>query len=155
MIHYGYLKDHAEFIPQLAEIWYEVLGKIWLPNVKIEQVIKNFENHLNKDFLPLTIVAIQGTTPIGMCSLRNTDGIRPDLSPWLGSLIVHPQYQHQGIGKELITRIQNIAKSMNFQQLYLFAFDPTIPEWYIKLNWSIFSMDKFKGHPVTVMSIYL
>ena len=37
-----------------------------------------------------------------MCSLRGNDGIRPDLTPWLGSLVVHPDYQKQGVGRRLI-----------------------------------------------------
>lgn len=155
MIHFDYLKFYPQCIPQLAEIWYEGLGKIWVPQIKIEEVIERFHAHLNIDTLPLTVVAFDNSVPIGMCSLRENDGIRADLSPWLGSLVVHPHYQRQGIGKELVTRIQAIAKKLNFQQLYLFAFDPTISQWYTKLNWSFISMDKFKEHPVTVMYIYL
>jgi len=37
-----------------------------------------------------------------MCSLRENDGIRPDITPWLGSLVVDPKYQRQGIGNMLI-----------------------------------------------------
>lgn len=155
MIKYAYLKDYPQCIPQLASIWHEVLGKVWVPEVKIEQVIENFKNHLNTDRLPLTIVALDNNIPIGMCSLRNNDGIRPDLSPWMGSLVVHPNYQRQGIGQELVAHIKGIGKNMLFKKMYLFAFDPTLPEWYIKLNWSIMNMDKFKGHPVTVMYTYL
>ncbi len=47
------------------------------------------------------------------------------------------------------------AKELGFEKLYLFAFDPTIPEYYKRLGWSQICMDKFKSHPVTVMEVVL
>ena len=38
---------------------------------------------------------------------------------------------------------------------YLFAFDPTIPEYYGRLGWRTIGMDEFKSHPVTVMEVAL
>jgi len=86
-----------------------------------------------------------------MCSLRENDGIRLDLTPWLGSLVVDPQYQKQGIGKMLIDRIVEKATGLGFEKLYLFAFDLTIPQYYEKLGWSKIGMNEFKSHPVSVM----
>ena len=31
------LKNHPDAIPALANIWYEVLGKIWFPELTIQQ----------------------------------------------------------------------------------------------------------------------
>jgi hypothetical protein len=42
-----YLKHHIEAIPELASIWYQVLGSIWSPDTSLEKVIKRFEEHLN------------------------------------------------------------------------------------------------------------
>lgn len=49
-----------------------------------------------------------------MCSLRVNDGIRPDLTPWLGSLVVDPKYQKQGIGKMLVDEMKEKAKKLGF-----------------------------------------
>jgi len=87
--------------------------------------------------------------------LRENDGIRPDLTPWLGSLVVDPKYQRQGIGNMLIDTTLLKAKERGFKKLYLFAFDPTIPEYYKRLGWSQICMDEFKSHPVTVMEVGL
>ncbi len=90
-----------------------------------------------------------------MCSLRENDGIRPDLMPWLGSLVVDPNYQKQGIGKQLIDATKEKAKQLGFKQLFLFALDPLIPNYYQTLGWQTIGMDQFKGNPVTVMEIGL
>jgi hypothetical protein len=45
------------------------------------------------------------------------------------------------------------AKELSFGKLYLFAFDPTIPEYYQRLGWKKIGIDKFKSHTVTLMEI--
>ncbi len=155
MIKIDFLKNHPNTISALAEIWYEVLGKIWVPDIPIERVITRFKDHLNDQDLPITFVALDGEIPVGMCSLRENDGIRPSLTPWLGSLVVDPKYQKQGIGKMLIDVTVRQAKELGFEKLYLFAFDPNIPEYYKRLGWWKIGMDEFKSHPVTVMEVEL
>lgn len=155
MITIDYLKHHSESIPALAKIWHELLGQIWAPDVSISRVEKNLNNHLNSEQLPLTFVAFHENQPIGMCSLRVNDGIRPNLTPWLGSLVVSKAYQNQGIARMLIDKIKEKAQQMGFKTLYLFAFDLTIPEYYSQLGWYKIGGDECKGHPVTVMEIML
>lgn len=104
------LKNHPSSIPALAKIWHEVLGAIWVPDIPIKQVEDNFNRHLNDQELPLTFAAFAGSIPVGMCSLRVNDGIRPDLTPWLGSLVVSPNYQKQGIAKRLNEQHQHHVK---------------------------------------------
>jgi len=153
MITIDLLKNHPESIARLAAIWHEVLGKIWAPDVMIQSVMQKYTNHLNENILPITFVALDGVTPVGMCSLRENDGIMPNITPWLGSLVVDPAYQKQGIGNMLIDATKNKAKTLGFEKLYLFAFDPTIPDYYAKHGWCTIGMDEFKGHKVTVMEI--
>ncbi|MCW8408247.1 GNAT family N-acetyltransferase [Legionella sp. PATHC035] len=149
------LKNNLNVIPDLARMWREGLGKIWLPDVPLEVVEQRFRNHANYDTMPLTFVAFDQEKPIGMCSLRENDGIRPDLMPWLGSLTVAPEYQNQGLGKRLVEVTKEQAKRMGYEILYLFAFDRTIPNYYQSLGWRIIDTDHFKGHPVTVMEIII
>jgi GNAT superfamily N-acetyltransferase len=155
MIRVDLLKNHPQAIPTLANIWHETLGKIWVPDIPIEHVITRFQDHLNDQDLPITFVALNRDVPVGMCSLRENDGIRPDLAPWLGSLVVDPKYQKQGVGKMLVDVTVDKAKELGFERLYLFAFDPTIPKYYQRLGWEKIGMDEFKSHPITVMEIGL
>ncbi len=155
MIKIDLLKNHPRVIPTLANIWHSALGKIWLPDIPIERVITRFSDHLSDQDLPITFVALDDETPVGMCSLRENDGIRPDLTPWLGSLVVNQNYQKRGIGKLLIDATVEKSKQLGFEKLYLFAFDPTIPEYYQRLGWKKIGMDEFKSYPVTVMEVVL
>ncbi len=171
MIHIDLLKNHPHAIPALAAIWHKLLGKFWLPALPMERIIARFETHLNEKDLPLTLVALHGDIPVGMCSLRENDGIRPDLTPWLCALVVDPQYQKQGIGKMLTHAAISKTQELGFQKLYLFA-HPITSEYYKRLGWKSIGMDEFnpqeyykrlglestdevESHPLTVMELDL
>ena len=148
------LLTHCEaHIPALAELWYEGISKQWVPNSSTERAQKALHEHLHHDSLPLTMVALSQGKAIGMASLRENDGIRPDLCPWLGSLVVHPAHQRQRVGEKLIDSIKNQAKVFGHRELYLLAFDQTIPDWYERLGWKIIGNDQLFNHPVVVMRV--
>lgn len=154
MIQVDFLKNHPHAIPALANIWHEVLGKVWMPEIRIEEIESLYYEELNRD-MPLTYIALDGEIPVGSSTLELNGGIRPDLGPWIGDLVVDPKYQKQGIGKMLIGVTIEKAKELGFEKLYLFAFDPTIPEYYQGLGWKKIGMNEFKSHPVTVMEVWL
>ena len=142
-------------IPVLATLWFNELGKQWIPNASIAKAIENYQTHTNIHQLPLTLVAFFRDKPIAMASLRENDGIRPDLTPWLGSVIVHPAYRRKKIGEQLINLIKHQARHMAYKKLYLFTLDLTIHQWYEKLGFSCIGTDKLYHHPVNVMEIVL
>ncbi len=74
----------------------------------------------------MTLIAFLKGKPIGMASLRENDGIQPDLAPWLGSLVVAPAYRRRKIGEMLINIIKEKAKDFGYKKIYLLAFEPTM-----------------------------
>lgn len=105
--------------------------------------------------MPLTLFALKDGKAVGMASLRENDGIRPDLAPWLGSLVVDPNYRQQKIGERLINAIKKQALIFGYNKLHLLAFDPSIPNWYARLDWKLIGNDQLFGHTVAVMDIEL
>jgi len=147
-----YLKHHPQHVSILASWAFNMWGH-YNPESTLERFVAKIEQHLNEDCLPLTYIALCNNKPVGMSSLRNADGIRPDLSPWLGSLFVHPDYRHQGIGEKLIATVITKAKEMHYSKLYLLAFDEILPLWYQRLGWKFIGIDEVYTHPVSVMEI--
>jgi len=154
MIKIDLLKNHPEVIPELSNIWHEVLGKIWMPEIGIEEIEFLYYEELTRD-MPLTYIALDGDISVGSCTLQLNDTVRPDLGPWIESLVVDPKYQKQGIGKMLLDVTAEKAKELGFEKLYLFAFDPTIIKYYQRFGWKTIGMDEFKSYPVTVMEFAL
>lgn len=154
MITIDLLKNHPQAIPRLAEIWHEVLGEIWLPEIGIDEIESLSYQELEQD-MPLSLIVLSGEIPVGFCTITLTEDFRSDLGPWISDLVVDPKYQKQGIGKMLLAVTVEKAKQLGFEKLYLFTFDSSIPDYYIKLGWQAIAMDEFKGHSVTVMEIQL
>ena len=155
MITIDLLKNHPDAVPTLAKLWCDLLGHFFAPNLPMKSAEGRFQDHLNSDVLPITLVALHEGLPVGMCSLLEHDGIRPDLVPWLGSLVVSPDFQKQGIGEKLIEATKKQAKAMGFQELYLFTLHPTQHHYYERLGWEKIGTDQFQGHTAIVMGIQL
>lgn len=145
------LAECPQIIPALAELWFNELGKEWIPNASVEKAISTYQGHANAHDLPLTFVAFVLGKPVAMASLRVNDGIREDLTPWLGSVIVHPDYRKQKIGERLIEKVKSQAANLSYSKLYLLALDKTIPTWYQRLGWRPIGEDKLYHHTVAVM----
>ena len=154
MIKIDLLKNHPHAIPTLANIWHEVLGKIWMPEISIEEIEALTYEELKSD-MAITYIALYDKTPVGFCTLQLNEDIRPDLGPWIADLVVDPQHQKQGIGKMLISTTIRAAKELDFEKLYLFTFDPAIPGYYNLHGFKTIGTDEFKGYPVTVMETKL
>lgn len=146
----GLLKNHPQCIPDLAQIWREMLGRIWMPEISIEEIESLYRAELAQE-IPLTLIALYEGKPVGSATLELDAGIRPEVGPWLGDFVVDPKYQNQGIGRKLMEAVIHKAKALGYQQLYLFTFDPTIANYYQRFGWEIIGMDEFKSRPVTVM----
>lgn len=149
------LIDCQEHIPVLAKLWYEEISRHWIPHSSVEKATQNLIEHSNTDRLPITYVALQNNQAIGMASLRDNDGIRPDLTPWLGSVIVDPKHRNAKVGEALINTVKDQAKLAGHKILYLLTLDPTIPSWYLRLGWEVIAHDQLFGHPVKIMRIAL
>lgn len=137
----------------LAELWYQEISRHWVADASVDRAMANLSKHLNRDQMPLALTALDGSKAAGMACLRETDGIRPGVTPWLGSLVVDPAYRNKGVGQQLIEAVKKQAKNFGYDTLYLLAFDPTIPGWYARLGWQCIGYDELFGHRVTVMSI--
>jgi hypothetical protein len=98
MIKIDLLKKHPQAIPAIANIWHEVLGKIWMPEIEIKEIESLYYEELNEN-IPLAYVALYDQIPVGTCSLQLDGGIRPDLEPWLGDLVVDPNIKNRGSEK--------------------------------------------------------
>src|SRR6185295_6967349 len=118
------------------------------PDASIEKAKERLMAHLNKDKMPMAMVALHNDCPVGMACLRETDGIRPNITPWLGSLVVSLKFRGQQIGTTLIDAIKIKAKLLDHDILYLLAFDATIPKWYTQLGWQYIGEDILLGHRV-------
>lgn len=153
MITIDLLKNHPQVIPTLALLWQEHLGK-WVSDITLETITQWYSEWTNAS-LPMAYVAFDGKIPVASFSLQWDDGVRPDLFPWLGDLVVSSEYQQRGIGKKLVRFAMEVVQRMGFDTLYLFTFEKTLVEYYAKLGWCVIGEAVYQKWPVTIMKVTL
>ena len=145
----GYLIDHPEFVPQLAQWLFEEWDSI-LGEKTAESRIKKLRVHMNRDELPIAWVAHTNGQLLGTAALRVHDlERREDLTPWLGGVFVASQFRRRGIGAALCATVEEDARARGIGTLYLFTLDKQT--WYSRLGWSLFVPCVWHGRPGDIM----
>jgi GNAT superfamily N-acetyltransferase len=151
-----YLANCPQLIDKLARLsfleWQDVYQQ---RKQTLEDTVKNYRGRMNTDRLPLTLVALHGGGELaGMVSLKFHDmDTRPDLDPWLGGLLVLPEWRNRGMGTILMHRATEEARRLNVAQLYLWTH--TAEGLYHKLGWQIVEGTNYFGKEAVVMQIDL
>jgi GNAT superfamily N-acetyltransferase len=72
-----------------------------------------------------------------------------DVSPWLASLYVAPEYRKRGIEPRLVAAIEDQARSNGVAQLHLYTSDAEA--FYLKCGWSRAEQGVADGEPYAFM----
>jgi GNAT superfamily N-acetyltransferase len=84
----------------------------------------------------ITFVAVENGRALGTASLDFEDlPPRSDLTPWLASVYVLPEFRARGLGALLIEAVAKEAQARGFEQIYLHTSDRA--EFYAKRGWSV------------------
>jgi N-acetylglutamate synthase-like GNAT family acetyltransferase len=146
-----YLVDHTEHIPTLAR-WFHAEWGYLNPGDSIEGRITRLQSLKGRRQIPTTFVVLQGGTLLGSASLIAHDmDTRMDLSPWLASVYVAPEYRRGGVGSALVRRVIEEARALGVSPLYLFTTDRE--DFYAHLGWSVVERTEYRGQRVTIMMI--
>ena len=150
MLMISQLVNCPQHLHQVACWIFEEWGYL-IEGLTIEKVEARLQTHLHPDTIPLTLVASQNQHPVGTASLVFEDmSSRPDLSPWLASVYVFPEYRKQGIGSALVSAVEEIGKKLNVRKLYLFT--PDQQRFYARLGWLAYEQTEYRGRLVVVMN---
>lgn len=144
-----YLADHPEYVPTLA-LWFFEQWSYLRPESVVEDFSKSVREHLNRDEMPLSFIALEGATLLGSASLRQSDmSTRMDLSPWLGSMYVAAEYRRRGIGAELVAAVEAKAVELGFDTLYLWT--PDKEHFYARMGWAVIDKTEYRQENAVVM----
>ncbi|WP_163647733.1 GNAT family N-acetyltransferase [Modicisalibacter sp. 'Wilcox'] len=101
--------------------------------------------------VPSVFVALAGETPVGTASLIIDDmPSRPELTPWLASVFVHPEWRRHGIASALVKHVEREAREAGVATLYLYT--PDRQALYRRLGWLAFESVDYRGETVTLMA---
>jgi GNAT superfamily N-acetyltransferase len=128
-----YLRDVPEHTPAVAKWIFETFSHEF-EEMKLEEWTALLEPTHNSD--KVTFVVVQDGQVVGTASLDNEDlPPRSDLTPWLASVYVVPEFRAKGLGQQLIEAVEHEAKARGFDKLYLHTTDRAA--FYEKRGWQI------------------
>jgi GNAT superfamily N-acetyltransferase len=146
-----YLADQPESVAILARWLFEEWGHR-SPDGTIAGMTENLHQRLNRDGLPLALVAIRDGQPLGTVSLKLKEvKIRPQYEHWLGTLYVHEPYRGEGIGSLLVKAAVEAAARLGVGELYLYTRRPKTKELYARLGWVVTERLEYRGRPAVIM----
>lgn len=110
------------------------------------------QTYINKDKLPLTLIAIEDGEIIGTVCLRS-DGMstHSEWKAWLSYLYVPESHRGKGIAKALVAQAEFIAKDLGLSELHLFT-RLEKPKLYIDMGWRLTDTEDYRGGRVTIMN---
>jgi ribosomal protein S18 acetylase RimI-like enzyme len=164
MMRIKYLADSPNFRPIIASWLMQEWGMRY-PERDLENWAQT-QTYINKDQLPLTLIAIRDneliegrsdrvsniSEVIGTVSLR-VDGmsIHPEWKAWISYLVVLEAYRGRGIAKELMQQVELTAQVLGIENLHLFTRLEN-PKLYTGLGWRKIGREFYRGGLVTVMN---
>jgi N-acetylglutamate synthase-like GNAT family acetyltransferase len=145
-----YLAERPGIINTIARWLYDEFYYL-IPGKSIDYVIESLQGRLNYDKVPLSIVALNNNEILGTVSLKIDDmDICENLTPWLASLFVNKVYRDNGIGTLLVKSIQEIARHLGYEELFLYT--PGASEFYRRIGWITLEELKYKSKDVVIMN---
>ena len=145
----SYLADFPDaasaLIPGLLDHW-----RFIAPEDTVASRAERFQGHQNRDLPPIAWVAHDGDGVLGTASLRIHDlPGREDLTPWLGGVFVLPEFRRRGIASALCRAVEDKARVLGFQQIFLFTLDQQ--SLYQALGWHHHQPALWRGHQADIM----
>nr|WP_264185661.1 GNAT family N-acetyltransferase [Roseicella aerolata] len=100
---------------------------------------------------PISFVAEEAGRPLGTATLDTEDlAGRPDLAPWLASVLVAPAARRRGIGTRLVGHVEAVAAALGHRRLYLHTMDRSA--FYAARGWQALGTELWLGRPTVLMA---
>ena len=146
-----YLAVHPELADELARwswaewrVFYETSGR------GFDDALNSYRERAQIDALPLALVAFAGGKLVGTVSLKVQDlKTRPEITPWLASLFVIPEWRGRGVASLLIQRVLAEARRLNLPRLFLWT--SSAEALYLKLGWRLVERTEYCGKRIVIM----
>lgn len=129
------LANHSDWLATLAQMHHAEWSGV-SPFKTPKQHAEKLRSRTGGSPLPSTYVMTVDDTVVGSVSLLKGDdiaGVRPDLSPWLSSLLVIPARRGRGFGRALVEHCVAESDRLGFAALHLWT--NTHRRFYERLGW--------------------
>ncbi|MDQ3002240.1 MAG: GNAT family N-acetyltransferase [Fibrobacterota bacterium] len=145
----SHVKYFQNWIPIIAKWIYEEWSYAF-PMRTLQEIQKALFGRMDETEMPITLVAHDERGVLGTASLKASDmEILTEISPWLSSVFVHPDYRGQGVAAALVAEIEKLARQQDFSQLHVF--NPINQGVFEKMGWSLLQTVQYGGKELAIL----
>ena len=145
----SHVKYFQNWIPIIAKWIYEEWSYAF-PMRTLVDIQKGLFGRMNESEMPITLIAHDERGVLGTACLKATDmEILPDLTPWLASVFVHPDYRGQGVATALIMEVEKIARQQGFDKIHVF--NPIAQGVFEKMGWTVLQTTLYGGKELAIL----
>lgn len=146
------LADRPDLVPTVAGWLYHQFGHL-NPGASLERAVARVSERLRTQGSPMALIALDNGQPVGTASLIDHDcEDRPDLSPWLASVYVRPEWRRTGLGSQLCRAVAGHARASGHERIYLFT--PDMQPFFATMGWQELQTQRHHGRVVSVMVLW-
>lgn len=144
-----FLENHPDLVPELAKLHFDE-WRHFSPDQTLEDRILKLQAMAQSGGVPFIAVAVDNNQLIGSSALVDEDmSTRKDLSPWLASVFVKPEFRKIGVGTSLVRFIEGEAQKRGIQELFLYT--EHARNLYAALGWHDLEECEYQGVSVAIM----
>ena len=144
-----FLGNHPNLLSELAKLQFDE-WRHFSPGTTLEDRVLKLQNMTQTNEVPFMVVAVDDDQLIGSAALVLEDmRTRKDLSPWLASVFVKPEFRRNGIATVLVSHIEDEATRRGIEKLFLYT--ERARGLYLKLGWNDIEQCEYQGVNVAIM----
>ena len=114
-----FLADKAQMKPVIAKWYFQQWGHL-VEGSSVELFNNKLNDYLNRDSIPLVIMAVEGEDVLGVAHLRYHEmTIYPDKEHWLGGVYIDTKYRSKRVASALVNHLESIAVSLGVTDIHL------------------------------------
>ncbi|MGO2879841.1 MAG: GNAT family N-acetyltransferase [Halomonas sp.] len=143
------LSADSPHLPTVVRWTFAAWGNLY-PGLTLEEAIDDTMSECGISGVPSVFIALQDDVPVGTACLIDDDmSIRRELTPWLASVFVAPEWRGQGVASALVQRVEAEVRNSGIHQCYLYT--PDQQSLYQRLGWQAIETLEYRGETVTLM----
>jgi GNAT superfamily N-acetyltransferase len=149
-LRFEFLADRPAALPLLAKWYFGEWGHL-NPATSAERIAAKLSESMNRDSIPLVMLAILDDQVIGSAELKYREmTIYPEKEHWLGGVFVVPKHRGKGVAAQLIDAVVDTARTLGVDMLHLQT-ERLDGGLYRKLGWQREEQVDYRGLEVLVM----
>lgn len=144
------LADRPDALPLIARWYFGEWGHL-NPAATLEKIAARLFASMNRDTIPLVVLAVMGDEVIGSAELKYREmKIYPEKEHWLGGVFVVPEHRGKGVAVRLIDAVVETARILGVDLLHIQT-ERLDGGLYLKLGWERTEQVCYRGLDVLVM----